>query len=133
MNDAARDAMTMAASEYDRCASKVETMADLLRQIAGHARRGEISEIERIREEIANLSDLGDDLARKLVDSVRERDPDHWRAENRKTAIRIVGRLPVYVLSLRLGPRVGLPGWRRLPGAAGGARAHRGGDVSHVR
>lgn len=99
MNEAASEAMMMAASEYDRCASKVETMADLLRQIAGHARRGEIAEIDRVREQIANLSDVGDDLARKLVDSVRERDPDHWRAEKRKEAIRLVGKLPVNVLS----------------------------------
>jgi len=99
MNEAARDAMVMAASEYDRCASKVETMADLLRQIACHARRGEIAEIERIREQIANLSDVGDDLARQLVDSVRGRDPEHWLDEKRKEAIRIVGKLPVHVLS----------------------------------
>jgi len=74
-------------------------MADLLRQIAGHARRGEIAEIERIREEIRRLDDVGDDLARQLVDSVKDRDPDHWLDEKRKEAILVVGKLPVHVLS----------------------------------
>lgn len=99
MNDAAREALTMAASEYDRFAAKVETTADLLRQIAEHARRGEISEIELIREQLVRIDAPGDELARQLIESVRERDPDHWRAERRKTAIRLVAELPVTALA----------------------------------
>ncbi len=100
MNDAAREAMTMAASEYDRFAAKVETTADLLRQIAEHARRGDIAEIERVREEISRIDDPGDELARRLIDSVRERDPEHWRAERRKVALRLVAQLPHHALAM---------------------------------
>ncbi len=93
MNDAAREAMTMAAGEYDRIAAKVETMADLLRQIAEHARRGDIAE------QIKRVEAPSNELALRLIESVRERDPEHWRAEQRKSALRLVAGLPVQALA----------------------------------
>lgn len=79
MNDPAKQALDLAAAEFDRLAAAVETEADLWREAAEHARRGEIAlALDASRRAAKLILDQSPSLAVGLVKSVERRDPTEW-------------------------------------------------------
>lgn len=77
MNDKAMEAMAAAATEWDRVAAGCEVEADLWRQAAECARRGDMDGVSKFRAR-AMTTDRSTELADRLFASVGERDPDTW-------------------------------------------------------
>lgn len=79
MNDPARQALELAAAEFDRTAAAVETEADLWREAAQHARRGEVAlAIDASRRAALVILRHQTNLALDLVKSIEHRDPEEW-------------------------------------------------------
>lgn len=85
MNDPAKQALELAAAEFDRMAAAVETEADLWREAAQHARRGETAlAIDAARRASLVILRHQSSLALDLVKSVEHRDPAEWTLVKRE-------------------------------------------------
>lgn len=105
MTPAARDALALAAQQFETAAARLETAADLVRQVAEHVRRGEIDAADQRRTEVGRvIAEYTTTLAVQLIVSVKQSDPDLWKVEETKIAVRMVEGLPAE--DLKLGQRL---------------------------